>query len=191
MNVFLFGNGVSRKGFDISSLAGKGLLVGCNWAYREYPFDIICSADPGVSKEIEKKWKGDWIRRDDYGNRNNNRDNMYWNTHDKLICRLPQLGHAMGWNTGRAIIYTINLKFGPDRIYLFGFDLDRTNVYESANMMHRWKTAPDNFVSGWNALLDRRDMCEIVRVGPEDVMTKKLICKHMTYEEFNNEIQRD
>ena len=52
MNVFIFGNGVSRKNFDIGSLKGKGILIGCNWAYTEYPFDVICSADPEELLEI-------------------------------------------------------------------------------------------------------------------------------------------
>ena len=191
MNVFIFGNGVSRKNFDIGSLKGKGILIGCNWAYTEYPFDVICSADPEVSAKIEKEWKGDWIRRDDYGNRRNNRDYMYWNTHEKLICVLPQLAGATGWNTGRAIIYASRKKFNPEKIYLFGFDLDRTNLYEAANMVHRWQTMPEGFIAGWNSLFHKvkeRGGADVIRVGPKDEASKRLTCKHITYEEFSNEV---
>ncbi len=182
--VFLFGNGVSRKDFDVSSLAGKGKLVGCNWAYQEYAWDIICSADPEVSAKIDKNWDGDWIRRDDFSNKHCHRDNVYWNTHDELICTLPQLGYAMGWNTGGMAIYTLVHLYRPKKLYLFGFDLDRTNIYTAANMTHRWKTAPDNYLKGWNSLFSRIEPTEIIRVGPHDNIGDRLTCGHMTYDEF-------
>lgn len=190
MNIFLFGNGISRKDFDISSLVGKGLIVGCNWAYKDYPFDVICSADREVSAKIAKEWKGDWLRRDDYSSRNNNRDNVYWNKHTNLICKLPQLGHTMGWNTGRAAIYALDKKFKPSIIYLLGFDLDRTSMHAESTGDNPETDARGLFINGWNSLLTRKDMCPVTRVGPVDYFTDELTCKHMTYEEFNNELSR-
>ena len=187
MKIFLVGNGPTRKDFDLDSLKTKGLIVGCNWAYRDFEFDIICSGDREVSAKIEKEWSGDWIRRDDYGNKRNNRDNVYWNSHNEILCKLPQLNHAIGWNTGRMAVYALSLKYKPSTIYLLGFDMDRTNIYEEANMDARWKGEDPSFVSGWNSLF-ARVVSKVIRVGPKDNMTDSLNCGHITYKEFTNEV---
>jgi hypothetical protein len=182
--LFLFGNGISRRDFSIDSLKDKGLLVGFNWAYEEYPFDIICSADEEVSALIGKNWDGDWLRRDNYGNKRSLRDNVYWNTHDSqnLICKLPMLKSGLGWNTGRAAIYALNKKFQPKMIYLFGFDLGGLNIYVTRPSAYN---KPSNYEDCWNFLFGQ---IPCTRVGPVDNMTEKLLCRHLTYEEFKNEV---
>lgn len=173
MDIYLVGNGTSRKDFDLTKLEGKGLLVGCNWAYKEdVKWDIVCSADPEVSKEIAKKWDGDWIRRDNP----KRRDDVYWNSYDNLICELPRLSHGLGWNTGRAAIYALHKKFNPDTIYLLGFDLGGDNLYVTIP-----SNRPPHYETCWNFLFGK---VNCIRVGPRDSMTDKLSCEHLTYEEF-------
>lgn len=182
--VFLFGNGVSRKEFDISSLEGRGLIIGCNWAYKDYPFDIICSSDPEVSRLINKEWDKDWIRRDN----KKSVDSVYFNTHSPkdLICELPQLSGGTGWDTGRTAIYSISKKYKPETLYIFGFDIDSTNMYPMSNLETK---ISDGLISGWNTLFGlAKDMgVNVVRVGPIGDLGNKLVISQMTYEEFENE----
>jgi hypothetical protein len=178
MKIFLFGNGVSRKDFDIDTLRGEGLLVGCNWAYKDYPFNIICSADKEVSSKIKNNWDGDWIRRD----HPTLRDNVYLNSHDNLICTLPVLSHGLGWNTGRAAIYALYKLYNPTKIYLLGFDLGGDNLYVTIPA-----NRPPHYEKCWNYLFG---LVPCVRVGPKDDMTPLLTCEHLTYEEFSKVLDK-
>jgi hypothetical protein len=49
-NVFVLGNGISRKNIDPYSLPGT--VIGCNACYRDFKPDIICSTDAGIMSEI-------------------------------------------------------------------------------------------------------------------------------------------
>ena len=51
-NVFLIGNGESRKGLDLTKLKSKGRVYGCNAIYREFTPDVLISVDHGIMHEI-------------------------------------------------------------------------------------------------------------------------------------------
>jgi len=50
---FIIGNGVSRKGFDLEQLRGKGVIYGCNALYRDFMPDILVATDDKMREEIE------------------------------------------------------------------------------------------------------------------------------------------
>jgi hypothetical protein len=51
-NVFLIGNGESRKDFDLEQLRQHGKIYGCNALYRDFTPDVLCAVDHGISHEI-------------------------------------------------------------------------------------------------------------------------------------------
>lgn len=56
---FIIGNGPSRKDFDLFSLEGKGLIIGCNALYRDpNPAHYIVAVDNGMAQELNNKYDG-------------------------------------------------------------------------------------------------------------------------------------
>ena len=51
-DVFIIGNGESRKGFDLTSLRKYGKIYGCNALYRDFQPDVLISVDQRMIKEI-------------------------------------------------------------------------------------------------------------------------------------------
>ena len=51
-NVFVLGNGPSRKNIDPSKL--DGTVIGCNACHRDFNPDVICAIDAGIISEITK-----------------------------------------------------------------------------------------------------------------------------------------
>ena len=49
-NVFVLGNGPSRKNIDTSKL--DGTVIGCNACYRDFTPDVICAIDAGIMSDI-------------------------------------------------------------------------------------------------------------------------------------------
>jgi hypothetical protein len=73
-NVFLIGNGESRKGFDLNTLKLYGKVYGCNAMYRDFTPDVLVSVDHGIMHEIyhsgycynNETWFRDWTRCPDF-----------------------------------------------------------------------------------------------------------------------------
>ena len=65
-NVFLIGNGESRKDFDLEQLRPHGRIYGCNALYRDFTPDVLCAVDYGISHEIYQsgytKENETWLR---------------------------------------------------------------------------------------------------------------------------------
>ena len=52
MNLFVLGNGESRKDIDVELLKTKGKVWGCNAIYREHELDGLIAVDPMMTHEI-------------------------------------------------------------------------------------------------------------------------------------------
>jgi len=73
-NVFLIGNGESRKGFDLNTLKPYGKVYGCNAIYRDFTPDVLVSVDHGIMHEIYRSgygyvnecWFRDWTKCPDF-----------------------------------------------------------------------------------------------------------------------------
>jgi hypothetical protein len=73
-NVFLIGNGESRKGFDLKKLKPYGKVYGCNAIYRDFVPDVLVSVDHGIMHEIyhsgycydNETWFRDWTKCPDF-----------------------------------------------------------------------------------------------------------------------------
>jgi hypothetical protein len=51
-NLFVLGNGESRKDIDVELLKTKGKVWGCNALYREHKVDGLIAVDPMLQHEI-------------------------------------------------------------------------------------------------------------------------------------------
>ena len=51
-NLFVLGNGESRKSIDVELLKTKGKVYGCNAIYREHVVDGLIAVDPMLEHEI-------------------------------------------------------------------------------------------------------------------------------------------
>jgi hypothetical protein len=116
--VFVVGNGISRKDFDLNSLVGVGPIVICNEAYREFSsFDAIASVDGLATEDIQEncdlegkkhiyKWRSNW-----YIGRENQ---------DKLIG---------SYNSGQLALRGAIELYSPDVVYTLGIDLGGERLY--------------------------------------------------------------
>jgi hypothetical protein len=50
---FVLGNGVSRKGLDLTSLQKHGVIYGCNALYRDFVPDVLVATDKPIREEIQ------------------------------------------------------------------------------------------------------------------------------------------
>jgi len=51
-NLYVLGNGESRKDIDINELKKTGRVWGCNAIYRDYDLDGLVAVDPMLEHEI-------------------------------------------------------------------------------------------------------------------------------------------
>lgn len=52
-NIFLLGNGESRKGIDLEGLRKHGTIIGCNALYRDFMPDILICVDQKMVREVK------------------------------------------------------------------------------------------------------------------------------------------
>ena len=51
-NVYVLGNGESRKNIDVNHLRTLGKVYGCNAIYRDTKVDVLVCIDDGISHEV-------------------------------------------------------------------------------------------------------------------------------------------
>ena len=54
MTAFVLGNGVSRRGIDLTQLRQHGPIYGCNALYREYTPDVLVATDRPIATAIQE-----------------------------------------------------------------------------------------------------------------------------------------
>lgn len=109
-SAFVLGNGVSRKGIDLSVLQEQGTVYGCNALYREFEPDYLVAVDVKMVNEICK--------------------NQYQLTHEvwtnpnRSYAKLQGLNFfhpAKGWSSGPTALWLAS-QHEYDNIYILGFD---------------------------------------------------------------------
>jgi len=118
MTAFVIGNGLSRKGIDLTKL--KGTTYGCNWLYTEFTPDILVAVDRPISDHIQ---------------------NTFYPTTNKFYTRkvyaetgaLPLCYRFKNWSSGSNAIQLAVFN-NHDSIVLLGFDFGKkseksNNIY--------------------------------------------------------------
>jgi len=100
------------------------------------------------------------------------------------LAGLPQLGHGMGYDSGRLAIYIADRLSKPDTIYLLGFDMGGTNLYHDIEFI-----TPDNYHLAWTGLAGVVQ-AELVIVSDTEHKYKKELENHyrfISYPELGDE----
>jgi hypothetical protein len=157
---FVLGNGRSRLGLNLDSLASAGKTFGCNALYRDFSPDVLIATDPGISQEIENSGYPDY--REFYTRKPSH-------PNSKPITK------NFGYSSG-PIAVTYAAMEGFLRIYLLGFDLvgvnnKHNNVYSSTpNYKDANSTATyyGNWVNQIASVAREFPIPKFIRVGRED-----------------------
>lgn len=167
--VFIIGNGTSRQGFDLSKLKDKGLIIGCNEAYKEYQgFDIMVSIDGQATALLAKNFAGLRVLKSG--------DSWYLNS--KAFCAgpLPKLPPGFGYDSGRLAIHAALTMLPGTSIYLIGFDFGGPRIYTD-----KVSKRPPKYEDCWNHFFGKANF---TYVGPQNEFTDRLNCKKLDYKDL-------
>lgn len=163
-SVYLVGNGISRKGFDLGSLTGP--IVGCNEAYKEFPgFSLMISIDGMATLDIKKNWGGAHAYKQN--------DHFVVN---EVTYKLPKLPKGFGFDSGRLAIVAAMKLYNPSSIYLIGYDFGGPRLYTTKVS----KRAP-KYEDVWNYLFGLYSSTKFYYVGSTDL---DINCSKLTYGEL-------
>ena len=171
---FVLGNGVSRKGVDLSVLQKQGTVYGCNALYREFDPDYLVAVDVKMVNEICKKQY--------------QLSHEVWTNPNRSYAKLHGLNFfhpAKGWSSGPTALWLAS-QHEYSIIYILGFDykgLDDgkkfNNVY--ANTMN-YKKSKDGatFFGNW-----LRQTVTVVKDHPQIQYRRIILPDNYCPEELN------
>ena len=107
---FVIGNGTSRKDFDLTPLMNQGMLVGCNYFYRDMHPHVLVLSDEGISATVAKVDKA-------YCQRNH-----VFSWHNKPGGTMKKVSFPEKTSAGLMAVYESIVTFGCDKIFLIGMD---------------------------------------------------------------------
>ncbi len=171
--VFLIGNGTSRRGFLLSRLRDRGILIGCNQAYRDYAdFSAVVTIDVKASKFAEKEFKGLHIFNNCFKT-----PHIYLGSLSYQWGDMPTLQEKM--DSGKLAAHMAADFFKADRLILIGVDFGGEDLYTE----HTFKPRP-HYREDWNTLFERFQ--EVYRVGEPTEACEGLNLKQITYSELED-----
>ena len=137
-DVFIIGNGESRKGFDLTSLRKYGKIYGCNALYRDFQPDVLISVDQRMIKEIMESgyaYKNEcYFRKCDQWKKE---FNIEGDMMKDLKIYYPDEDDP-GWSSGAIAAHIANVKEKPERMFMIGCDFNSNtdminNIYKGTN----------------------------------------------------------
>lgn len=182
--VFLIGNGISRKDFDLNRLRGKGTIVGCNALYREFSPEILIGVDSKILREIISSGYSDENILLVPANRSVMTGTIRW--------RSPK-----GFNTSGAFaMHFIGFILAPKRVFCLGMDAYSGNIFQ--NTPNYKGSAVTNFKGFWThykAGLESLSGAEVFNVNSRNAWQKD--CTEMenyhtiSYDDFERVLELD
>jgi len=137
---FVLGNGISRRGLDLTLLQGHGKIYGCNALHREFVPDVLVATDRPIATAIQES--GYALKNKFYTRRPI--DNL--GAH-----RVPN--PYFGYSSG-PIAAAIAAQDGHHFIYMLGFDMGPVNHNQFNNVyagteFYKRVDAPPTFTGNW------------------------------------------
>jgi len=162
----LVGNGSSRAGFDLHRLDGQGLVVGCNYLYRDYDPDYIVAIDEEIVDDIRAHLRAKLNHRWKMLARVYLDGRFWWLCADQeKVVRFASINHRLNQNSGILGAYFLAHTMTAKRLYLFGVDFFRP-VPDADNDMYfghiPFKPKVD---MAWNRVIADHPDTEFIRVG--------------------------
>jgi hypothetical protein len=184
---FVLGNGVSRRGLDLSELQSNGPVYGCNALYREFTPDALIATDRPISEQIQQSGYALKHR-------------FYTRTPMEGLGAYPVIEQYWGFSSGPlAIAHAVADQ--NRKIYMLGFDMGPANdkfnnVYADTEFYKTSNSVPTftgNWVNQIAQLANDYSTVEFIRVQGETTaeipQLKNIInLKHLPLLEFQNRI---
>lgn len=179
---FAIGNGTSRQYFDLEKLRGHGLIVGCNWLYKDFEPDIIVALDHHPRTVIadikERSWKFmTW-----------GRGRAHLLLDGEVAMSVINVNRTKGKNSGIVACSYLAKEVKVERLYMIGFDFFRIypdqrkqDVYSDRKCLFK------NFNKAFNWLSEDCPDTEFIRVGPtdpHDVAYYETMQEHFTFIDY-------
>lgn len=156
---FVLGNGISRKGVDVTLLSKHGQVYGCNALYRDHVPDVLVATDRPIATEIQESG---------------------YSANHKFYTRRPIAGLGarevpkayFGFSSG-PVATGIAAIDGHRRIYLLGFDMGPTpdqlfnNLYAGTEFYRPVASTPTytgNWVKQMVKVMQDHRLTEFIRV---------------------------
>lgn len=147
-DVFIIGNGASRKEVDLEQL--KGVTIGCNYIYKDFIPTILTSICYHIINHIIK-----------YENELLDILKVPESTMYLKHYNVKRLQNRGCWVKGDVLPYITTGNFAvdyaikhlqPEKLHLIGFDNDNTNVYQGHQYYSRLKGTKS---TNWNKNLNQ------------------------------------
>lgn len=186
MNIFVIGNGESRRGFDLNQLKGHGTIIGCNALYRDFTPDILVSVDRPILGEICASGYADknrvYVRQRFYEEYKHhmgiNVIPSFWGLDPTT--KKPQA--YQGWSSGPSAIALATSLYDdndlPCRVFLIGFDMfglnDKVNNMYKGTAHYIPDHKPATFYGNWarqmTTVFQTRTDITFIKMGYEKTM---------------------
>jgi len=164
---FSIGNGLSRIGFNLEGLRGKGTIVGCNRLHYDFFPDVLVTIDVAPMAEARKRRKeilnGDgtcW----DHITRDETRQNILFN--EEHLMSFQEVNGDMSNNSGIISCAYLAKILKVDRLYMIGFDFFRVHEREKHNDVYGKRVGRTRLHLCFNKLVAECPDTEFVRAGP-------------------------
>lgn len=181
MNVFVIGNGESRRGFDLEQLRDHGTIIGCNALYRDFIPDILVAVDRPILKEICANGYADkhrvYVRErfyDEFKQHTGvNPLPVFWGLSPGTMKQQA----FQGWSSGPSAVALATSLYNdndlPHRVFLIGFDMvgvgDRVNnMYKDTPHYvpgHKSATFYGNWARQLLTVFQSRPEIEFIKLG--------------------------
>ena len=185
-NIFVIGNGESRRGFDLNILKQHGITIGCNALYRDFAPEILVAVDRPIISEICASGYAD-------SNRVYVRHRWYdeFKQHTGInqlpafytISNKEQQGHPhTGWSSGPSAMGLATNFYDdndlPCRIFIIGFDLtglgDKINNIYKGTQHYLPADKAATFYGNWarqmEIVVSNRPNIQFIRMGINQVV---------------------
>lgn len=155
---FVLGNGVSRKGVDLSALQKHGKIYGCNALYKDYKPDVLVATDRPIAEQIQQT-----------GYARSHKFYTRYPLPDLGALRIPE--KYWGYSSGPAAVAIAALDKHAE-IYLLGFDMGPTqqqtfnNVYAGEEFYKAPGSHP-TYTENW-----KKQLAEIAQDFPHQLFVR-------------------
>ncbi len=166
---FVIGNGLSREGFELERLRGKGWTVGCNRIYRDFDPNFLVAIDSrpdnNMVAEIDaipkpRPWQ--------FLTRRYQHDRFWWLCcDDEPITRFRNVNHGWNLNSGLIGSYYLATVLRLKKVYILGLDFFLPVPGKDCNDIYGGNHSTIiGLVIAWNRLVKDNPQTEFIRVGP-------------------------
>lgn len=177
--VFIIGNGLSREGYDLESLRGRGHIIGCNWLYKDFIPDTLTMIDSPPQDKVRRLYG----RKPPFNTLTKNVQRTHLLLNREIIVSIGEIGGPFWNNSGVMSTWYACEILKADRIVLIGVDFFRpTERYKDGkrvNDIYGIYTHGISIQGCFSKIVDLWPDIEFIRVGPVPDSDKEFYAKQV------------